>query len=453
MSPKIAFYGAAETVTGSKFLLSHAGHQVLVDCGLFQGYKQLRQRNWAPLPFSAEGLDAVILTHAHIDHSGALPLLTRTGYKGRIHTTAGTAALCRILLPDSGRIHEADAAYANRKGFSRHDPALPLYTEQDAREALDHLETQGFGAPFEPAPGFAASFARAGHILGAASVLVKVGGVSVMVSGDLGRSNDALIREPATRQPTDYVLIEGTYGGRHHNHADPSEALADVVARTAARGGTLLIPAFSVGRTQTILLLLQRLREAGRIPRLPIYLDSPMAISATELYRRHGDTHRLDPEDCARMCEVADYVRTVEGSKALDQREDPIILISASGMATGGRVVHHLRHFVDDARNTVLFAGYQAGGTRGAKLLAGAERIRIHGQWVPVRAEIASLDMLSAHADEDELIAWLRGSSQAPRKVFVVHAEPAAAEELRVRVEDELGWSCEVPGYRDVVEL
>jgi metallo-beta-lactamase family protein len=274
-----------------------------------------------------------------------------------------------------------------------------------------------------------------------------------MFSGDLGRSNDVLIREPAERVPSDHVVIEGTYGGRQHADVDPAAALAEVILRTAARGGTVVIPAFSVGRTQTLLLLLGQLRDAGRIPALPIYLDSPMAISTTQLYRRHPATHRLDADACARMSEVAEYVREVEGSKLLDHREDPMILISASGMATGGRVVHHLARFVGDARNTILFAGYQAAGTRGAKLLAGEERVRIHGQWFEVRAEIANLDMLSAHADQNELVAWLRSCKQVPRRVFIVHAEPDAAEALRVRITDELGWSCEVPEYREVVDL
>ena len=453
MTIKLGFYGATGTVTGSKFLIEHDRHRVLVDCGLFQGYKQLRERNWGELPFSPRMLDAAVLTHAHIDHSGALPLLTRAGFGGRIHATSGTKALCDILLPDSARIHEADAAFANRKGFSKHRPALPLYTERDAADALGRFEIQEFGQPFTPAKGMTATFLRAGHILGAASLYLQIDGQSVVFSGDLGRPNDALIREPAPRQASDYLLLEGTYGNRHHNGDDPGDALAAVVARTAARGGTVVIPAFSVGRTQSLLLLFDQLRRAGRIPPIPIYLDSPMAISATELYRRHTYSHRLDPEACARMCRVAEYVREVEDSKALDQRDDPIILISASGMATGGRVVHHLRRYIGDPKATILFTGFQAGGTRGAKLLAGADKIRIHGEYFPVRAEIASLDMLSAHADQDELIAWLRSNDRPPRRTFLVHAELDAAEALRERIVDELGWTVEVPDYRDVVEL
>lgn len=449
----IGFYGATQTVTGSKFLLRHQDARVLVDCGLFQGYKQLRRRNWAPLPFAVDDLDAVVLTHAHIDHSGALPRLVRQGYAGSIHATPATAALCRILLPDSGRIQEADAHYANRKGFSKHRPAEPLYTEVDARKTLGRLRGHGFDTPFEVAPGMTASFSRAGHILGASSVRVQVAGRSVVFSGDLGRPGDRLICAPDPRPDADYVVLEATYGNRRHGAEDPADVLADIIQRTIAREGTVVIPAFSVGRTQSILLMLLGLFESGRLPRLPVFLDSPMAISATELYRAHPQTHRLDAEACARMCEVAEYARTVEQSKALDAREDSFILISASGMATGGRVIHHLKRFGPDARNTILFAGFQAGGTRGAKLVAGAERVRIHGQWVPIAAEVANLDMLSAHADQDELLAWLASNDRRPKQVFVVHAEPEAAEHLRVRIVDELGWDCEVPTYRERFEL
>ncbi len=449
----LGFYGATETVTGSKFLLTCDRHRLLIDCGLFQGYKQLRQRNWQDLPFSAKHVDAVVLTHAHVDHSGALPLLTKQGFSGAIHATSGTAALCKLLLPDAAYLQEQDAEYANRKGFSRHHPALPLYDRRDAEQALERFEPHPFEHEFAPAKGFTAKFSRAGHILGAASVYVQAGERTVLFSGDLGRPNDPLIRPPAPRRPSDYVVIESTYGNRRHDREDPADALAKVIDRTISRGGSVIVPAFSVGRTQSLLLLLEQLRESGRLAKVPIYLDSPMAIAATELYREHDDTHRLSHHECEKMCAVARYVREVEDSKQLDRLDEPIVLISASGMATGGRVVHHLRHFLPDARNTILLTGFQAGGTRGAKLLGGVESLRIHGEWVEVHAEIASLDMLSAHADQDELLAWLRTSDHEPRKLFIVHGELEAAEHLRMRVVHELGWDCVIPEYRDEVGL
>jgi metallo-beta-lactamase family protein len=452
-SPTLAFYGATETVTGSKFLLTCDRHRLLIDCGLFQGYKQIRQRNWQPLPFSAKHVDAVVLTHAHVDHSGALPLLTKQGFSGSIHATSGTAALCRILLPDAAHLQEQDAEFANRKGFTRHRPALPLYDSRDAQRTLEQFQSHLFDREFAPAKHFTARFTRAGHILGAASVHVRAGERTILFSGDLGRPSDPLIHPPAPRQPSDYVVIESTYGHRRHGPQDPADALAEVIDRTVARGGSVIVPAFSVGRTQTLLLLLAQLRERGRLPEVPIYMDSPMAIAATRLYHEHPDMHRLDRDTCERMCSVAHYVREVEDSKQLDRLDHPIILISASGMATGGRVVHHLRRFLPDARHTVLLTGFQAGGTRGAKLQAGAERVRIHGEWVPVRAEIRSLDMLSAHADQDELLAWLRTNDHQPRQLFIVHGELEAAEHLRERITDELGWDCAVPEYRDEVEL
>jgi metallo-beta-lactamase family protein len=452
-TPTLAFHGATETVTGSKFLLTHDRHRLLIDCGLFQGYKQLRQRNWQPLPFSAKNVDAVVLTHAHVDHSGALPLLIKQGFSGAIHATSATTDLCRILLPDAAHLQEQDAEYANRKGFSRHHPALPLYDSRDAQRTLEHFRSHPFDHEFAPAKHFTACFARAGHILGAASVHVQAGPRSILFSGDLGRPHDPLICAPEPRRPSDYLVLESTYGDRRHVPQDATEVLAEVVDRTVARGGSVIVPAFSVGRTQALLLLLARLRERGLLPDVPIYMDSPMAIAATELYQEHPDTHRLDSTTCERMCSIAHYVREVEDSKQLDRLDHPIILISASGMATGGRVVHHLRHFLPDARHTILLSGFQAGGTRGAKLHAGAEHVRIHGEWVPVHAEICVLDMLSAHADQDELLAWLRTSDQQPRRVFIVHGELEAAEHLRERIIDELGWDCAVPQYRDEVEL
>jgi metallo-beta-lactamase family protein len=449
----IGFHGATETVTGSKFLVEHEQRRVLIDCGLFQGYKQLRQRNWQRLPFAPEQVDAVVLTHAHVDHSGALPLLTKQGFRGPIHASEATLALCRILLPDAARLQEQDAEFANRHGFSRHHPALPLYDERDAADALGRFRAHPFDRPFTPAKGFEASLSRAGHILGAASVHLRMDGCSVLFSGDLGRTSDPLIRAPQARRPSDYLVLESTYGNRRHDAIDPLEGLAAVIERTVARGGSVIVPAFAVGRTQALLLLLARLRAAGRLPKVPIYLDSPMAIATTELYREHRDSHRLDDDECHAMGSVAHYVREVEDSKQLDRGDHPIILISASGMATGGRVVHHLRRFLPEPQHTILLTGYQAGGTRGAKLRDGADRVRIHGEWVPVRAEICALDMLSAHADQDELLAWLRTSDQAPRRVFLVHGELDATEQLRERIVDELGWDVEVPGYRDVVDL
>lgn len=457
----LTFLGGTGTVTGSKYLLDypHGGphgdgrSQTLVDCGLFQGFKQLRLRNWAPLPLAPAAIESVVLTHAHLDHSGALPLLVRSGYRGRVYCTRSTADLCKILLPDSGHLQELDAAYANRKGFSRHHPALPLYTVEDAEHALHHLRPVDFGAPFDLPGGLVATFSRAGHILGAASLHLTGDGLpSLVFSGDLGRQHDLMMNPPDPRPAADYVVIESTYGDRRHGAEDPGEVLADIVRRTVARGGTVLIPAFAVGRTQALLVLLHRLREAGKIPAVPVYIDSPMAIAATELYEDNGRDHRLTPEATRAAMRVATCVETAEASKALDRRESPAILLSASGMATGGRVVHHLKHFLPDARHTVLLAGFQAAGTRGAALVGGATQLKIHGAYVPVRAEVAHLDLLSAHADREELLTWL-ASGPPPRRVFITHGEPAAADALRLAVQERLRWDCAVPDYRDTVTL
>ncbi|MBA3548486.1 MAG: MBL fold metallo-hydrolase [Nannocystis sp.] len=448
----LTFLGATGTVTGSKYLLDTGRVQVLLDCGLFQGFKQLRLRNWQELPISTRALDAVVLTHAHIDHSGYLPVLARAGYRGAVYCTPSTAALCRILLPDAGRLQELDAEYANKKGYSRHHPALPLYTADDATRALELLRPVEFDERFALPGGLHATFTRAGHILGAASVCVEASGSRVLFSGDLGRSEDLLMNPPAPRPDAETVVMESTYGDRLHDQVDPTNALGEAIGRTIARGGTVLIPAFSVGRTQAILVLLHRLRAAGRLPNVPLYVDSPMAIAVTELYARRARDHRLDRATFEPAFAAAEYARETEDSKAIDRREQPSIVISASGMATGGRIVHHLKRFAPQHENMIVLAGYQAAGTRGAALAAGASQLKIHGEYVPVRAEVALLESLSAHADQRELLAWL-GSGAPPRQIFLVHGEPAAADTLRVKIREQLGWESVVPDYRDTVHL
>lgn len=451
-NPSLTFLGATGTVTGSKHLLDTGDAQVLVDCGLFQGFKALRLRNWQHLPLPVRQLDAVVLTHAHLDHSGYLPRLARDGFRGPVRCTRSTAALCRLLLPDAAYLQELDAEYANRRGFSRHHPALPLFDRGDADRALSLLRDVEFGERFNLPGGLRATLSRAGHLLGAASVHLEVAGTSVLFSGDLGRDDDILMDPPEPRPDADIIVLESTYGDRRHPPGDPDEALADVIRRTVARGGSVIVPAFAVGRIQALLVILDRLARAGRIPDVPLYVDSPMASAATEIYRRRARDHRLAGDVCAAAFARANYVQSVDASKALDRDGAPIILLSASGMATGGRVVHHLKHFAGDPRHTILFAGFQAAGTRGAALVAGATEIKIHGAYVPIRAEVVQLDTLSAHADQAELIAWL-GRGARPRRLFLVHGEPQAADALRLKIQEQLGWTAEVPDYRDTVAL
>ena len=436
--------GGAETVTGSKHLIDADGTRVLVDCGLFQGLKHLRERNWAPLAVPPDSIDAVVLTHAHLDHSGYLPKLVRDGFRGVAHCTDATAALCDILLKDSAQIAEKDADYANRKGFSKHEPALPLYTMRDAERALTHLKPMPFDSEFEIARDCGLTFRRAGHILGAATAEVKIGGRTLAFSGDLGRYNDAVMCDPEPVAHADYVIVESTYGDRTHDKGDPLAELGDIIERTVERGGTVVIPAFAVGRVQSLLYHLWLLKRTGRLRATPVFLDSPMAISATELLHAHPDDHKLDAEAVAGSCAVATYTCDVEASKAITSNPMPKVVIAGSGMATGGRVVHHIRTFAPDPRSTILFAGYQALGTRGARLLAGETELKMFGEWIPVRAEIANLPQLSAHADADEIMRWLGGFEQAPRRLFIVHGEPAASEAMRTRVERELNWKASV---------
>lgn len=450
---QLSFFGATQTVTGSRYLLACDAGRLLVDCGLFQGYKNLRLKNWARLPFDPATLDAVLLTHAHLDHSGYLPRLVQQGFKGPMYATSATTDLCRILLPDSGRLQEEQAEFANRHGFSRHSPALPLYTERDVEACLKRFQAIEFGEVFEPVSRMRVQYSRAGHLPGAASIRLESAGASVLFSGDIGRPGDPLMRAPDPPLPADHVVVESTYGDRRHPALDPQTELGNVIRRTCERRGIVIIPTFAVGRAQLLLLLIARLKAAKLIPDIPVFLDSPMAIDATELLARHAAEHRLSPAESAAVGRTARLVRTADESKALDRIREPAIILAASGMATGGRVVHHLKMFVTDARNTILFSGFQAGGTRGASLVAGARELRMHGERFPVRAEVCQLETASGHADADEVIAWLRQLPSAPRHVFVTHGEPSASDALRQRLQSELGWAASVPEYRDEVQL
>jgi metallo-beta-lactamase family protein len=450
---RLTFLGGSGTVTGSKALLEHDFRRVLIDCGLFQGLKQLRLHNWDPLPVEPAGIDAVVLTHAHLDHSGYLPRLVAAGFRGRVHATHATRDLCQLVLPDSGRLLQEEADYANRHGFSRHKPALPLYDEAQARSALQRIDGHPFDTEIEPLPGLRVRFASAGHLLGAASVHVQWGGRSLLFSGDLGRDDDLLMKPPAPSPRADRVVIESTYGNRLHDAGDPLEALAQVICRTAARGGVVIVPSFALGRAQTLLLAIHRLKAARRIPDMPVYLNSPMAADATHLYERHATLHRLSRAQCAASFGGVKIVNDVEASKRLNALRWPSIIVSASGMASGGRVLHHLKAYAPDPRHTVLFVGYQAAGTRGAALLGGATSVKIHGQYVPVRAEVAHLDSFSAHADRDGLLRWLQALPAPPREVFVNHGEPVAADALRLAIEERLGWRVRVAEYSQPIEL
>jgi len=449
---ELTFLGGAGTVTGSKYLLERDGHRLLVDCGLFQGFKALRLKNWAPLPVDPSSIKAVLLTHAHIDHSGYLPLLVKNGFAGPVYCTAATADLCEILLPDAGYLQERDAEFANRHGFSKHRPALPLFTEEDAHTALRRLKPAPFDTQ-QSVGGATFHMRRAGHILGAAAIELTWGHTKIVFSGDLGRYGDPMMEDPVPITRADYLLVESTYGDRLHVQGDAAQALADTIETTVGRGGTVVVPAFAVGRAQMVLYYLERLKALGRLANVPIFLDSPMAQDASDIYCRRHEDHRLTAAECHRAFAVAHYIRSVDESKALTANSMPKVIISASGMATGGRVLHHLKRYAPDARHTILFVGFQAGGTRGAAMMAGVDSIKIHGEYIPVRAQVRNLDMMSAHADAGELMRWLREFHAPPRNTFIVHGEPAAADALRHRIEEELQWSCVVAEHGGKVLL
>jgi len=452
--------GAVRTVTGSKFLIDHGPSRVLIDAGLFQGMKDLRERNWSAFDVPADSIDAIVITHAHLDHCGYLPRLVKAGFRGDVHVTFDTGRLMSVVLPDSARLQEEEAKYANRHGYSRHDPALALYTEADAWTSLDQLRPQPFGSTVDVAPGITVRFDPAGHILGSATVLMQLAdGPTIRFSGDLGRPSHPLLVPPSPVGDVDYVLVESTYGDRVHDDSHPETQLADLITRTVDRGGKVIIPAFAVDRTEVILYHLRRLADAGQLPQVPIFVDSPMALAALQIYRdaiqqdaadiRTDLRAAHDPFDLPDLHEVHDS----EGSKAVSAHRSPAIIIAGAGMASGGRVVHHLERFLPDPRNSVALVGFQAAGTRGRQLVDGATSVKIHGEYIPVHAEISNLSSFSVHADADELFDWLRSAERAPRTVFVVHGEPTASAALRRRVGEQLDWNAVVPDLGERILL
>ena len=449
----IQFLGATGTVTGSKYLIEHDSRRILVDCGLFQGYKPLRLKNWAPFPCDPSTIECVILTHAHIDHSGYLPLLVKNGFSGMVYCSEATRDLCEILLPDSGNLQEEEANYANHRGFSKHKPALPLYTREDAERCLSLLRPIEFEREVQLGNGLTLRLLPSGHILGSAFVALKTPRTSLLFSGDLGRPHDLVMSAPSRIEKVDYLVVESTYGNRRHDATDPLVVLAEIINKTASRGGVVLIPTFAVGRAQTLMYCIYLLKARKAIPDYPVYLNSPMAVDATRIFHQHHGEHRLTPAQCDALCGAARIVTSVEESQQLNRLHGPMIILAASGMATGGRVTHHLKAFAPDPRNTILFTGFQAGGTRGASLMKGAETIKIHGEYIPVRAEVRMLENLSAHADADEILGWLKGCNQPPRCTFITHGEPEAADALRHRIEEELHWPCVIPEYLERVTL
>jgi len=479
----ITFLGAAQTVTGSKYVLDNGSAKVLVDAGLFQGLKELRERNWQDLPVPVRELDAIVLTHAHLDHCGYLPRLVSQGFRGRVFCTAGTKDLCRLVLPDSGRIQEEDAANANRHRYSKHEIALPLYTEADALNAVALLQPVGYDRPMPVADGMELDFISAGHLLGSAYARIKTGGKTILFGGDLGRFSRPVLPDPTMVEHADYLLVESTYGNRVHDKDDNGEQLAALIKGTAQRGGKMIIPAFAIGRVEELLYWIKRLEEEKRIPVLPVFVDSPMAVDALARYSER--LQELDPElqpdqvdeiaphgpaahepreqrrrqarqerdVCAFCTQRFRTIGSAQESKELTASKMPAIVISASGMATGGRVLHHLKAALPDPRNSVVFAGFQAEGTRGRRLVDGEREVKIHGQTIPVHAQVARLDSMSAHADSDEILHWLRGFKAPPTRTFLVHGEPPAMEALQARITSELGWNIHVPAWRERVDL
>lgn len=450
---QITFLGATQTVTGSKSLLTFGQHKVLIDCGLFQGLKELRLRNWHPFPLRPQDIEAVILTHAHIDHSGYLPLLMKNGFKGKVYSSPGTRDLCSILLPDCGHLLEEEAYYANLHGFSKHHPALPLYTKKDAVNVLKQFSTLPFGKAFSLFDNFNFEFRHAGHILGASFIEIKYKNKTIVFTGDMGRFQDPVMRAPENITETDYLILESTYGDRTHDNADPSKKLCEIIKKTVKRGGTIIIPAFAVGRAQSILYLLYKIKEAKLIPNIPIFLDSPMAINSTKIFCQYKDEYRMSEEECHKFGNIATYINTIEDSKRLDTNRMSKIIISASGMVTGGRVLYHIKSYGSDGRNTILFTGYQALETRGRRMVEGEKEVKMLGEIIPIKAEIQMIDNISAHADYVEILNWLENFKRPPSTIFITHGEKSSAITLKNKIEERFGWHCELPHYQQSFNL
>ena len=460
--PKLTFLGAAGTVTGSKYLVEAEGKRLLIDCGLFQGLKELRLRNWNPLPEKPESFDWCVLTHAHLDHTGYLPRLVRDGFRGPIYADQATIELCNILLPDSAHLQEEDTDKAARGGYSKHAQPLPLYASQDVGPVLTALREMPRTGAFTISPQFTVRPHDAGHILGSSSLELTITEngkqTVVLFSGDIGRYGQPILKDPEAPPRCDVLLCESTYGDRDHPADSAEDALAEVVNRVAKRGGQIVIPAFAVDRTQTIMYILRKLEDTNRIPHLPIFVDSPMAISVTDLYLRHHEDHDLtftadekngNPLDA----HTVHYMRTVQDSKKINDHHGPAIIVSASGMATGGRVLHHLARLAPDRKNAIVLAGFQAEGTRGRNLEEGAKTVRLHGQDVPVHAEVINLRQFSAHAGQSELLRWLSGMAAPPRQTYLTHGEPQAAAALKAKIESAFRWNVALPKYLQTVDL
>lgn len=457
---RIKFCGAARTVTGSRHLIELDKAKILVDCGMFQGDRELRERNWVPFPIPPHEIDAAVITHAHHDHIGYLPRLVKEGYRGPIYATKATVALCQISLPDSGRLQEEDARHRNKHGITRHQPALPLYTESDAYACLKQFKVVGYHQ-LNDLPGKCSwRYLPAGHILGSAFAEIYFpNGERILMSGDLGRYDTPIIIDPWKVDFAEYLVVESTYGDRIHSDEDPEEKLAQILRETFDAGGTVIIPSFAIGRTQEILFYLKRLQKVGKMPRMPIFVDSPMASSTTRIYQKAAVEH--DPEskllfeadDDPMEPEGLSFVRDREESKAINVRKGPMIVIAGSGMANGGRVVHHLAQRLGRPETTVLFVGYQAEGTLGREILEKKPEVSILGRPVPVQARVEKLNALSAHADQAELMKWLGGFKTPPKRTFIVHGEPPAQEALRSRIGADLGWKVEIPEHLQEFEL